>query len=202
MHALFFNGLGGGRTRKRERLAMHYLAKRDIQVEHIQIDWWTDEPFEMLLERVTAVVRERLKQHGILVLIGSSAGGSLALNVFKKVNDEDLSVVTLCSRLREVELSWWDRRTLRRMAYLGTPKASQAFYDSVIYCTNKTVELLTPADKQRITIIRQLADDVVPRQTMEIEGVKSHKAKAFGHGWGIAEAVRKLPEWLDNKASV
>ncbi|SRR6266511_3741358 len=194
--ALYFNGLGPGKTRKRERYAMRYLAKHGIEVEHVSIDWRSDEPVEKLLARLVKLTKTKLQEHDKLVLIGSSAGGSLALNIFKKVNDKNLFVVTLCSRLHNAELASWDRRTMQRMAYIGTPKASQLFVDSVTYCTNKTIPSLEKSDKQRITIVRQLADDVVPKQTMEIEGVRTHKVLAVGHGWGIAESVRQLPNIL------
>lgn len=196
LHALYFNGLGEGKTRKRERLAMRYLAKHGIQVEHIPIDWRSDEPFEKLLERLTETVRAKLEEHGKLLIIGSSAGGSLALNVFKKVDNKNLSVVTLCSRLHNAKFAWWDWRSMERMAYINTPKASQLFIDSVAYCTKETILRLTKTDKQRITIVQQLMDDVVPRRTMSIEGVKIHKVMALGHGWGIAEGVRQLPHIL------
>lgn len=196
IHALYFNGLGIGKTRKRERFAMHYLAKRGIQVEHISIDWHSGESFDKLLARLVRMTKAKLKEHGEIVLIGSSAGGSLALNIFKQVDSKDLSVVILCSRLHDAKLASWDGRTLEKMAYIDTPKASQLFVDSVTYCTNKTVPSLTKANKQRITIVRQLADDVVPKRTMEIEGVKIHKVLALGHGWGIAEGVRQLPHML------
>jgi pimeloyl-ACP methyl ester carboxylesterase len=195
-YALYLNGLGNGKTRKRERLAMRYLARHDIEVEHVPIDWRSDKPFEKLFARLVKLTKAKLKEHGQLVLIGSSAGGSLALNIFKKVNDKNLSVVTLCSRLHEADLAWWDRRSLQRMAYIGAPKASQLFVDSVTYCSKETIPSLTKADKQRIAIVRQLADDVVPKRTMGIEGVKTHKVLVIGHGWGIAEGVRRLPQIL------
>jgi pimeloyl-ACP methyl ester carboxylesterase len=197
IRALYFNGLGSGKTRKREWFAMRYLAKHGIQVEHISIDWRSDEPFEELLERLVSLTRHKLEEHGKLVLIGSSAGGSLALNIFRKINNKNLSVVTICSRLHDARLARWDRRTLERMAYIGTLKASPLFVDSVAYCTNQTIPGFTKTDKQRVIIVRQLADDVVPKRTMEIEGIKIHKVFAIGHGWGIAEGIRQLPHILE-----
>jgi hypothetical protein len=195
-HALYLNGLGDGTTRRREQLAMRYLARRGIVVEHISINWRSDEPFAALLARVTTITKQKLKEHGELVLVGSSAGGSLAINVLGKVQDENLRAITLCSRLHLAKLPWWDRRTLKRMAYLGTPKQSQKFYDSVTYCTKTTIPNLTKTDKERITIVQQIADDVVPRITMSIKGAQTYKVPAFGHGWGIALAVRRLPHLL------
>lgn len=198
-YALYLNGLTNGTTRKREQLAIDYLAKRGIQVEHIPIDWRSDEPFEKLLDRLVSITRKRLKEHGKLVLIGSSAGGSLALNVFKKVDNKSLSVVTLCSRLHDARLAWWDWRTMERMAYIGTSKAGQLFVDSVAYCTNETIPKLTKTDKQRITILQQITDSVVPKRTMSIDGVRTYKVPAFGHGWGIAMSVRRLPKILNQE---
>lgn len=194
IHALFFNGLSNGTARKREQLAIDYLAKRGIIVDHIGIDWRSDESFEQLLKRVTKITKEKLKEHGKLVLVGSSAGGSLAINTLGAIQDKNLSAITLCSRLHLAKLPWWDWRNLKRMAYLGKAKASQSFYDSVTYCTKTTIPKLTKEDKERIIIVQQLADDVVPRSTMSIDGVKTYKVAALGHGWGIAAGVRQLPK--------
>lgn len=192
-HALYFNGLGSGHTRRRERFAINYLAKHGLIVEHVPINWYSDEPFEDLLARLVEVTKRKLAEHGTLTLIGSSAGGSLTLNVFKIVNDTGLTAVTLCSRLHETKLAAWDPRTLARMAHLGTPRSSQLFYDSVIYCTDQTIPSLDASDRTRITIIQQITDDVVPRRTMGIDGVAAKTVWAIGHGWGIAEGVRQLP---------
>jgi hypothetical protein len=193
LRAIYFNGLGSGAIRKREKLAIRYLAKRGIEVEHISINWRSGESFSSLLDRMITITQEHLKKHGRLLLVGSSAGGSLAVNILGKLHDKNLSVVTLCSRLHEASLPWWDYRSLKRMAYIGTPHASQSFLDSVVYCGNITIPNLTKQDKERMVIVRQWADDVVPKKTMDILEVKTYKVPAFGHGWGIAMGVRQLP---------
>jgi len=108
IHALFFNGLTDGTTRKREQLAIKYLAKRGITVEHIPINWRSDELFTDMLNRLTKIAQQKLQEHDQLLLIGSSAGGSLVLNVFKQVDDKNLYAITLCSRLHDAKLAWWD----------------------------------------------------------------------------------------------
>lgn len=193
LYALYFNGLGSGATRKREKLAIRYLAKHGIKVEHVSIDWRSDESFSSLLNRTVTITQEHLKKHRKLLLIGSSAGGSLAVNILGTLHDKDLSVVTLCSRLHEASLPWWEYRSLKRMAYVGTSNASQSFFDSVVYCSDITIPNLTKQDKDRMVIVRQWADDVVPRRTMSIDGVRIYKVPALGHGWGIAMGVRRLP---------
>jgi hypothetical protein len=44
---------------------------------------------------------------------------------------------------------------MRRMAYIGTSKASQSFVDSVTYCTDQTIPRLTKEDKACIGIVQQ-----------------------------------------------
>lgn len=194
IRALFFNGLTNSTTRKRERWAINYLAKHGIIVEHIPVNWRSDEPFTDMLNRLTKITQQKLKEHDQLLLIGSSAGGSLALNVFKQVNSDDLYAITLCSRLHDAELPWWDWRAMERMAYIGTPKESRKFVDSVTYCTDKIIPVLTDNDKKRIVIVQQFADTIVPRSTMSVDGVRKYKVLATGHGWGIAAGVRQLPK--------
>lgn len=198
-HVLYLNGLGYGKTRKRERLAFNYLAKRDIAVTHIPINWYGDESFEDIFSRVLSIVKQQLRVHDQLVLVGSSAGGSMAVNVAGKLKDPNVYAITLCSRLNERPIPWWDMRNLRRMAHFDTKTPSQAFYDSVTYCTNTTIPQLTKQDKTRIITVWQWIDFVVPRPTMTIPGIRTYKVPGLGHGWGIAMGVRRLPRIVWDK---
>lgn len=148
---LYFNGLGKGETRKREKLAMSYLAKRSIEVTHVPIRWYVDS-FEDILDNAIKITKKQLKEHGELILVGSSAGGSLVVNIISKLHSPNLYGVTLCSRLQENPLPWWDKRDLARMAHLGAKQPSQAFFDSVTYCGERAIPKLTETDKKRLIL--------------------------------------------------
>ena len=45
--------------------------------------------------------------------------------------------------------------------------------------------ILTEQDKERLLILTQLTDMVVPMDTMMIDGVKQHRSLAFGHSGGF-----------------
>lgn len=177
---------------------MRYLAKRGIQVTHANINWYNDEAFDALLNRMIKLTLSLLKEHGQLMLIGVSAGGSLAMNVLGKVKDKRLCAVTICSRLRLAKLPWWDKRTLARMAFLGTRRASKTFFDSVNYCSTTTIPQLSKQDKQRIITVQQWLDDIVPRPTMMIEGVRAYKVGGISHGMGIILGIQALPKIVQN----
>jgi hypothetical protein len=198
IHVLYFNGLGPGTTRKREQLAIRYLAKCSVEVTHVPVDWRSAESFAALLTRLTKLAQAQLKEHGKLILVGSSAGGSLVVNIMGKLHAPNLYGVTLCSRLHEAPLPWWDKRSLTRMAQIGTLEASQAFFDSVTYCGQVAIPKLTSNDKDRLIIVQQRADFVVPRPTMSIDGVRIYNVAALGHGWGIAMGARRLPRIIQS----
>jgi hypothetical protein len=103
--------------------------------------------------------------------------------------------------LHEAPLPWWDRRNLTRMAHIGTSQPSQTFFDSVTYCGEVTVPKLTKQDKERLIIVQQWADFVVPRPTISIDGVRIYRVPALGHGWGIAMGVQRLPEIVEQLAA-
>jgi hypothetical protein len=193
-NVLYFNGLGHGKMRKRERLAIRYLNKRGIKVTHARVDWYAGESFTDLFDRMVALTKQQLKVHVALTLVGSSAGGSLVVNILGKLHGSNLTGITLCSRLHEAPLKWWDKRNLTRMAHIGGEHPSQAFFDSVTYCGSVTIPKLTDKDKQNLILVQQWADFVVPRPTMSINDVRIYKVSALGHGWGIAMGVGRLPE--------
>jgi hypothetical protein len=197
LHILYFNGLGTGKTRRREIVAMRYLEKRGLSAVHVHVDWYSNEPFEDLLDRMLRTVEAELQNRNKVILVGSSAGGSLVVNILGKLHNKNVLTISLCSRLHLAKLPWWDWRSLKRMAYMGKPKESRNFYESVTYCSKVTIPRLTQMDKKRLVIVRQWADDIVPRATMDIDGVRVFRAPALGHGWGIAMGVRRLPKIIE-----
>lgn len=196
LHAILFNGLGRGETRKREQLAINYLGKRGLHVEHYHINWLSEDPFDVLLHDATEATQKLLKRHGRLAIIGSSAGGSMAINVFSKLQDENVQAVSLCGRLHLGNYDPSDKRSLDAKAYIGTSKASQSFFDSVTYCDQIAIPAIKNENLHKITVIKQLTDLVVPRETMDIPGIEPIVVPGFGHGMGIALAAMKLPEIL------
>jgi len=197
IRVLYFNGLGTGKPRRPEKLAMRvffrYLGRHGISVRHIPVDWYAKEPFSELLDHMIAAVRDELATHAEVVLCGVSAGGSLAVNVQAGLRNKKLSVVVLCGPLRIAQLSWWDRRTLERIAFRDPNRPSQCFFDSVTYCDTTAIPTLNHDEKRRIVTVQQWSDTVVPRQTMGIPGVKVFRVPGMGHTLGIGIGILYLP---------
>lgn len=189
---LYLNGLNHGTISAAERWALQKLADKETEVRHISVDWCSGATFDELLTMVIAEVRQASSTHDRVVIVGASAGGSLAVNVYGRVGSPNVHVVTLCSRLQEPKLGWWDVRTLKRMAHIGTKRASQSFYDSLLYCQNVTIPALSATELRSIISIKQWADEIVPRRTMCVPGVRMVTVPGVGHQYGIAAGIYKL----------
>lgn len=197
---LYFNGMGNGKPRRAESLAMklagHYLLRHGISFRHIPVDWYASEPFPKLLDRTAAIVKEEQALHGDIILCGISAGGSLAVDVFSQLHAQKLSAMVLCGPLKVVKLAWWDKRTLESIAFRDPKRPSQLFYDSVKYCGAIAIPSLTQEDKHHMITVQQWADTVVPRPTMGIHGVRTFQVPGIGHTLGIGVGVLYLPAIL------
>lgn len=205
---LYFNGMGNGKPRRVEKLAMRiaerYLSNHDISFRHVPVNWYHSEPFPELLDRLAKTLNNEKALYGNVTLCGVSAGGSLAVNLFSKLHSENLSAIVLCGPVKVAKLPWWDRRTLESIAFRDPERPSQSFFDSVTYCGTVAIPALTQGDKRHVITLQQWADTVVPRPTMGIPGVRVFQVPGVGHTLGIGISILYLPKILrilqqDNK---
>jgi len=198
MHILYFNGLGEGRMRKREELAISFLKHRDHEVTHGHIDWYSKRPLDSLVREKELQARKLVTTHDRLAIVGSSAGASLAFNTLAALpNAQNVYAVSLCGRIKPGKMPFWDWRTLEVMSYIGDVDESRLFYDSVVQC-DKNLDSMDPSRLVRLRIAEQMADFVVPKSTMHDERIATTKIYGIGHGMGIAMAVLALPKIIDS----
>jgi hypothetical protein len=182
---LYINGLGRGRIRRREKLVFWWWEQAGLDIQHAHVDWLDGQPFEAKLQQIKHHVEELFKSADRVILLGSSAGGSLAINTFYELRNKNIYAVNMHGRLRVGDYpkgSWY---SLDRRAYIATDKPSQSFYDCVERCEEKVIPNLTPTDKQRLLVLAQLTDMVAPLDTMIIPDIKQHRSFAFGHSGGF-----------------
>ncbi len=120
-----------------------------------------------------------------VAIIGSSAGASLAVNTFYRSKDKNICAISAHGRLKAGNYADSHRISLHRRAHLDSGRPSQSFYDSVMQVETRVIPNLSKQVKQRLLILTQLTDLVVPLKCMEIEGVESRRSVAFGHSGGF-----------------
>ena len=124
---------------------------------------------------------EKLSAEGLVSVVGTSAGGSAAFNVFYERPDLFVHAVNVCGRLREGEHNF---RSLDIMA-----ATSPVFKQSVLLFESRESEL-TPALRARMMTVRaRFGDECVPGDTSRLDGAHSMLVPVFGHGLGSSLAL-------------
>lgn len=192
---LYFNGLERTKSGFSERVILPYFYERlnGILFEHVPTDWHSPEKqFPDLLEEATERARETLNEYGQVTLVGASAGGGLVLNTYSNLDSHErasTSVFCLSSCL-----NLHDEQRLRRIALdRANKKPSHAYIDSVVRCRDVVIPNLNRQDKQRITTVIPRRDQVVPIETMTIEGTTQYKVEGYGHTSGIVIGLLHVP---------
>ena len=182
---LYINGLGDGSIGVKDRLVQAWWRRAGIEFNRAGVDWYGGASFDDRLAEIVAKADELITQFGRAAIIGSSAGGSLALNAFFQLRDKNVCVINAHGRLRAGSYGDSNIHSLYRRAKLNTNKPSQSFYDSVVYAETEVLPKLTDDYRQRILVLSQLTDLVVPTKLMSIEGVQEYRSFAFGHSGGF-----------------
>ena len=183
---LFINGLGDGRTTPKDRVVRWWWQRAGLDIRHAHINWYDGKGLDDKLHAVETKVDGMLSECGGVAIIGSSAGGSLAVNSFYRLRDRNVCAVVAHGRLAAGDYPDSHRMSLHHRAHLdGAGKPSQSFYDSVSMAEKDVIPKLTGQDKERLLILTQLTDLVVPLGLMEIDGVQQHRSLAFGHSGGF-----------------
>lgn len=176
---LYLNGLGDGRQQWHEKLAIRLWDKSGTPLEHFPVDWYAELELDQLVESVTQKVDELLRASGRVAIIGSSASGSLAINVFHANRKKDIIVINAHGRLAKGDYSSKQGMSLENRA-----KRSSTFYQSVERAEAAVLDF-TGEEKRKILVLTQLTDMVVPMETMAIPGARTHRSIAFGHSGGF-----------------
>ncbi|MCA9347614.1 hypothetical protein KC930_03495 [Candidatus Saccharibacteria bacterium] len=199
---IYINGLGSGKLRLIERIVFWWWGRAGVELTQAHINWYDSDGFETKVDKLKEIAKYQLQQYEKVVLIGSSAGGSLALNAFYELSDERIFAVNAHGRINKGKYPKKHRMSLFRRAHLDKKRKSQAFFDSVVNVEGIVIPSLSKTEKTRILVLTQITDLVVPLETMKIEGVKTHKSLAFGHLGGFFAhliACRKMIQrWSDS----
>ena len=186
---LYVNGLGNGEPGRFDGLLKSHWGKAGATFVFASVNWYDGANLESKIQQVANELKDLLTRYEKVILLGSSAGASLALNVFARNKQDNIYVINAHGRLKKGNIRWPDYRTLEWAAHLryGIKPASKVFYDSVMLCDTKTLPSLTAKDKKRILVLKPPIDFIVPIKTMNIPGAKNCMTLLPGHkGAGIS----------------
>jgi hypothetical protein len=195
-HVLYLNGLERTNDSDPTKSIPRYLESHNISTTPMAVDWYSSS-FPDLLNRGTELTEEKLRQHGRVALVGASAGGSLSVNIFQRIRadnpDSDISLVSLSGRLKLGDPKNFEEVLINQL----NKKQSLVYSESVSRC-EKVSAALSEKDRKLMRTVQPLTDQVVPLNTMSIDGVESYTVSANGHTRGIARGILLIPTILDD----
>jgi len=147
-----------------------------------RMNWSDRESFETKLTRLTALVEKEHENNCDISVIGCSAGGSAALNLFLSRDNLINKAISICGRLKKGDYKGF--RSLDARA-----KDSKAFEESVNSLEKKSGNL-SPRQLERIMTVHPLfGDELVPSDTAVIEGANNITIPIIGHVFSICMAL-------------
>lgn len=172
-------GLGDNGTRPIE-LATNHWRRHGLE-PYIHLVGWRDgeKSFEPKLKRLLKLVDSFIKTGDRLSLVGTSAGGSAALNVFALRKNRVHRIVNVCGRLRVGPETGF-------RSFSNQSKTSSSFAESV-RCSEKVQKSFSDNDKKRIMTVKAMfGDEFVPPETVTIEGAKNIEIPTIEHMLSIS----------------
>ena len=173
-----------GRTKNIEWLTKNWPEKYGLQPIIVPIIWKDGEHFEPKLRLVTDLIDQFAAKDDKISLIGCSAGGSAMLNAFaerKKVISHVVNNSGFCRPGNRQGFRSFTTRTA----------VNPAFKESILRFA-KLELTLTPADRKKILTVRPLFDELVPPETVVIQGAFNYQVPMIEHVLGIATALVKF----------
>jgi hypothetical protein len=144
---------------------------------------WHDESqtFQSKLHRLLTFIDALVKNGNRVSLIGTSAGGSAALNAFIERKNTVRKAINICGRLRT-----GDQKGYR--SFETRTQTSPSFAESIKLAESKEGQL-TKTNRKKIMTVRALFDELVPNDTIVVEGAYNMKIPTVEHIFSITMAL-------------
>lgn len=177
-HIIFVPGLNGSKPLF-DKAAESWGRFGFIPHSH-QMVWKDNKHFKPKLKNLLGEIDKLLGKDGVVSLVGTSAGGSMALNAFYERQRSIHKVVSICGRLRAGQnvcptLKWAARESV-------------SLQESVNLC-EKNQAKLTPLSLKKVMTLHPVFDEVVPISTTILRGAKNIQIPFIEHVLSISLAM-------------
>jgi len=154
-----------------------YCLKNNLDAEIFRIEWLEKDMYKLNEEKLIKKIKGYSKKYDKIYLIGTSAGGSVAVNTYSKLNGLVNKVICICAPLKEEGLT----------LALGE-MISDKFKDSLSSAV-RSLESLDKKLRNNILSFIPLYDELVPLRAMRFGGIKSKKIDSREHLLSISKVI-------------
>lgn len=151
------------------RFTLSFWKLYGVNAQLISTSWSNNESYDEKFKRITDAIDAVDTKTTNIVLVGESAGGSLALNVFASRKEKIHKTITICGKNNGPEL-------VAPHYYKRNPTFKNSM-DNL----EKSVAALSKSDRQRVVSVYPLYDGVVPIRETLIPDCKRVQLPTIGH---------------------
>jgi len=177
LHIIYLSGFGMNYDKLRRRLLGQWHF-RGVSVELVAMQWEGEETFEQKLARIDRAIDKEAGKR--IVLLGESAGGSMAVHMYARRPGDVYRAVTLCGKNSHPE-------TVGENYYRRSP----AFRGSMGQL-NKSINALSDEQRRHFVSIHPLYDPVVPVRETLLPGCARVRLPSVGHFFTIVLGLSVL----------
>lgn len=163
------------------RLITKQWKKFGLDVMVCPVGWRDGEAFTPKLNRLLKLVDGFIKDKHTVSLIGNSAGGSAVLNIFAARKNNIHRVINICGRLRT-------GTTKGFRSFENRTRTSPAFAQS-IQMADAAEKTFTAKDRAKIMTVRPIFDELVPDDTLVVNGATNLQIPMIGHSVSIISTL-------------
>lgn len=165
---------GLGDREKGIKFITNFWKKNQFDPIIFPVRWSNNENFEQKLNRLLTLIDELKNKGKVISLVGTSAGGSVAINAFIRRKKLIYKVVNICGRLKVGPTEGW-------RSFKSTTSHHKAFAQSILFLENNA-KLLNPGNRKKImTMTAMFGDELVPKETNSFEGAYNVSIPTFEH---------------------
>lgn len=183
IHYIYIPGLGDKYDWLRRVGTWHWQLRRGVTRTVVPMRWKFNEPLSAKYDRVLAAI-DLTPANAAIVVVGESAGGSVALTV-PTLTTRNIAVVTFCGKNT-------DTQTIGNFYR----KNYQTFVESVTKSESLIASGTVP---KRLLVCYSTLDPVVPVASSSVPGDDSIAVAVPGHltaiGWFMLARFRSVHEW-------
>ncbi len=180
-HVIIGPGMDG-KVDNLQFLTRNWQAKYGLTPDVMQVVWKDTEHLDVKLARITDTIDELAQRGDTVSLVGCSASGSLMLNAFIERKNVVHKVVNLDGFLRPGNSTGF-------RSFETRSAASIAFRESVFRFA-ELEQKLTVQDRKKILTVRPFfGDELVPADTVVIQGALNKTVPMGEHVLSIATAL-------------
>ncbi len=177
--ALYIPGLGDRRPlliRLQKRWLRHW-RRFGVEAELFAMEWANDAPLQRRYAQLLEKIDEWSEDGHEVLLVGASAGASVAVAAYADRTDKVIGVVSICGQLRGDE------------KVLDTALDINPRFRESLQQMETCLSRLDDTERKRIITYRPLVDLVVSPQAASLQGACNQRIPVVGHLLGITYVV-------------